>query len=162
MSQPELRALLEPETTTDPGEEGMSEEQRFLLRHFPGVAALLAQLVELVPVLRAQRLADGWSLELQEEALDEAEKVATLMQSLKRRHALVVALQGSPWSPTVALALLDQLFFSLLALAGRDDDYADAALDEEQIGGLLAVPDLERWLIFMGAQPEFVDAIMRR
>lgn len=155
MSQPGLRAeLLEDDAELKELAPTMTDEEGYLLRHLATAAAVLSHYARAYPDLLARRREGGASDELREQALDAAEAIATVRQSLGRRQELVVAAQGSPVDPSTALAALDQLLFSLVLLCSPDDGQAAVAIDEQELDELLALPRLRELLEWAGARPD--------
>jgi hypothetical protein len=155
MSHPALRAeLLEDDAELKELAPPMTGEEGYLLRHLATAAAVLTHYAEAYPGLLSRRREERASKALREEALDVAEAIATVRQSLGRRQELVVAAKGSPVDPSTALAALDQLLFSLVLLTSPDDGRAAVAMDEQELDELLALPSLRELLEWVGAGPD--------
>ena len=100
----------------------LSPDLRFLASRQASLAALVLDHAQRYKILyRATR--ENPNLEgIQAEALDAAGNLATLLQSLRGREDLQVALARAPgYTPTPLLAV-DQLFFSFTLLAGVGGD----------------------------------------
>lgn len=80
------------------------------------------------------------------DALDAAQDIAAVQQSLGRRQWLLFAVEGGARDPSVLLGVLDQVFFSFCALAGAEDDFSYAAMPEDELDDLLVLADLPRFL----------------
>jgi hypothetical protein len=142
MAQPGLKTLLLDRDPATPA--SMPEDVRYLLDHLATAAALLADSVDAYEGLRARRDA-GEDVELiRAEAVDHAERIAAVLQSLGRRRDLAVAAQDTPLNPTSALAVLDQVFCSLCLLAA-DDDLTDSGLDEGEAARWIDTLGVEAW-----------------
>lgn len=150
VSQPELRAELLEDGDMDMPSTPLTEEERFLLRHLTGAAALLIGQPDLYRELLVRRREEGATEELRAIARDAAEQAATVLQSARRRQYLIIAAQETPLNPSAALTALDQLFFSFTLLTGPDDVFAQVALTEEELDLLLTSLDVGTWLEELG------------
>lgn len=146
MTQPELRTALLGEDEGNGAPPSITSDERFLFRHLAAVAALLIDQPDAYRSLRARRGAEEPSEEVRAIAHDQAERAATVLQSMHRRQDLIVAAQDTPFRPSEALAVLNQLFFSFCLLSGPDDDLVEAALDGEAASALLEALDVNQWL----------------
>lgn len=154
MSQPDFRAMVLGEEEFDDGAiPAGPEEGHFLMRHFTAAAALLVSLPEAYAELRARHRRGGASDEVRAEAHAAAEQIATVLGSLRRRGALLRAVEDTPLRCWGALSVLDQLFFSFCLLSDPDDELVAAALDEEGPRELIEELDVESWLGELGARP---------
>jgi hypothetical protein len=146
VSQPAIRALLLEDDEADAAAPAMSDDERFLLRHVAVAAALVTDHADLYRALYDRRRREPVSAELREAALGAAETIATLRQSIARRQPLVAAAHGSPIDPALALAALDQLFYSFTLLTSPDREDVEVALDAREAEELLRMPALVSWL----------------
>lgn len=151
MAQADLRATLLDRDADAPPELG--HDERFLLTHFAALAALLERCVPLQRELCERVQAEGLSDEVRAVAFDAAEKVATVLQPLARRRALVVATQDTPLDASMALAVAEQLFASFTLLAGPADELQELVLTLDHLDDLLDVEGLDDWMREIGAEP---------
>lgn len=98
-----------------------------------------------------RRRAEGYSEELGADARDVGEQIATIMQSARGRQDLLAAVQSTPLNPAGALTALDQLFLSYVLLSAADDEFAPAALEPDELDGLLDSLDVPASLDALGA-----------
>ena len=139
MAQPGLKSLLLERDPDTP--ESMPEDVRYLLDHLATAAALLDDAPDAYEDLFRRREA-GESIGA--EAVDHAERIAAVMQSLGRRRDLAVAAQETPLNPTSALAVLDQVFYSLCLLAA-EDDLTDSGLGEGEAARWVDALGVDAW-----------------
>jgi len=131
----------------------LSPDLRFLASRQASLAALMLDHAEHYKVLYTAARESGITEEIQTAALDAAGNLGTLLQSLRSREDLQIALAHAPgYTPTPMLAV-DQLFFSftLLAGVGRDSlDQLDAALGLEGVDELFRSQRVRDWLHGLG------------
>ena len=144
------RALLD--STDGPPE--LSPDLRFLAARQASLAALMLDHAQHYKVLYTAARETGTTEEIQTAALDAAGNLGTLLQSLRSREDLQVALAHAPgYTPTPLLAV-DQLFFSFTLLAGLNGDRIeelDAALAPEGVDELFGSERVREWLHGLGA-----------
>ena len=139
------------DTSNAPAE--LSPDLKFLASRQASLAALMLDHAEHYKVLYRAAREHGATDEVRSAALDAAGNLGTLLQSLRSREDLQVALAHAPgYTPTPLLAA-DQLFFSfaLLAGAGRDSlEELDAALAPEGVDELFRSQRVRDWLHGVG------------
>lgn len=136
--------------------EELTAEERFLLDRFAAVAALLLGRRAHYRALWERHRDEGPSAGVAQVALEAAGDIAVVMQSLRRRQGLLLALRESPINPAYATGALDQIFFSLTLLTGASQDVeSEAALTPEALDELLELPKLRDWLSKLGADEVF-------
>ena len=117
------RAMLD--STDGPPE--LSADLRFLASRQASLAALVLDHAQHYKVLYTAARETGTTEEIRTAALNAAGNLGTLLQSLRSREDLQVALAHAPgYTPTPLLAV-DQLFFSFTLLAGVGGDRIGAA-----------------------------------
>jgi hypothetical protein len=140
----ELRRTLLDDSDAPPE---LSPDLAFLAARNAAVAALLLHHAEGYRSLYERYRREGPSPEIEEIALDAAGGLATVMQSLRRRGDLLLALEQAPDLAGPPLIIIDQLYFSLLLMTGPDAEVESemclsvAALDE-----LMANNAVQKWL----------------
>lgn len=144
------RELLSYEEITELGPEGS-----FLAGRQATLAVLFIDHTELYRRLYHRYEQDGRSDELDAIALDAAGNLATLLQTLRARQDLLIALARSDDFPAIPVAFIDQLQFSFLLLADQrrsdsDSDSTgytlDACLSAEEAAGQLEAEITVAWL----------------
>jgi hypothetical protein len=139
------------DTSDAPAE--LSPDLKFLASRQAALAALVLDHAEHYKVLYRAAQATGGSEEIQTAALDAAGNLGTVLQSLRSREDLQVALAQAPgYTPTPLLAV-DQLFFSFTLLAGAGPDsleQLDAALGPEGVDELFRSERVRDWLHGIG------------
>lgn len=139
------------DTSDAPAE--LSPDLRFLASRQAVLAALMLDHAEHYKVLYMAAREDRSAEEVRTAALDAAVNLATILQSLRSREDLQVALAHAPgYTPTPLLAV-DQLFFSFTLLAGAGADNAqelDAALPPEGVDDLFRSERVRDWLHGVG------------
>jgi len=145
----ELRAILDEDP--DPSVP-ITEDEQWLLRHFAAVAAVLPYYAERYRGLLARRESEGSSADLRAMALEAAGTIAIVMQSVRRRQALVLSTAGGPVDPQYALAMLGHLFYSFTLLTGAAQDaYMDAIMTADELDAAMSLEELDGWLREVGA-----------
>jgi len=131
----------------------LSPDLRFLASRQASLAALMLDHAEHYKVLYTAARESGITEEIHTAALEAAGNFGTVLQSLRSREDLQIALAHAPgYTPTPMLAV-DQLFFSftLLAGVGRDSlDQLDAALGPEGVDELFRSQRVRDWLHGLG------------
>ena len=131
----------------------LSPDLRFLASRQASLAALMLDHAEHYKVLYTAARASGITEEIQSAALDAAGNLGTVLQSLRSREDLQIALAHAPgYTPTPMLAV-DQLFFSFTLLAGVGGDsldQLDAALGPEGVDELFRSQRVRDWLHGLG------------
>ena len=131
----------------------LSPDLRFLASRQASLAALMLDHAEHYKVLYTAARESGITEEIQTAALDAAGNLGTLLQSLRSREDLQIALAHAPgYTPTPMLAV-DQLFFSFTLLAGVGGDsldQLDAALGPEGVDELFRSQRVRDWLHGLG------------
>jgi hypothetical protein len=127
----------------------LSPDLRFLASRQASLAALMLDHAEHYKVLYRAAQASGGDREIRTAALNAAGNLATILQSLRSREDLQVALAHAPgYTPTPLLAV-DQLFFSFTLLAGAGAGSVqelDAALAPEGVDDLFRSERVRDWL----------------
>jgi hypothetical protein len=127
----------------------LSPDLRFLASRQASLAALVLDHAQRYKTLYKATRENHNLEEVQAAALDAAGNLATLLQSLRGREDLQVALARAPgYTPTPLLAV-DQLFFSFTLLAGLGADgveVLDAALSPQGVDELLGSQRVRDWL----------------
>jgi hypothetical protein len=113
----------------------------------PALAALFTHHAELYRHLLDRYRREGWSPDIEAIALDAAGNLATLMQSLRRREDVLVAMELAPNIVPPPMIIIDQLLFSFVLLTEPDEDDNEAGLlSEEALSELLANNAVQSWL----------------
>ena len=132
----------------------LSPDLRFLASRQASLAALMLDHAEHYKVLYAAARESGITEEIHTAALDAAGNLGTVLQSLRSREDLQIALAHAPgYTPTPMLAV-DQLFFSFTLLAGSGADSLedlDAALPPNGVDDLFQSQRVRDWLRGVGA-----------
>jgi hypothetical protein len=148
------------DSTDAPAE--LSPELAFLASRQASLGALLLDHAEHYKVLYAAVREHGTTEEIQSAALDAAGNLGTVLQSLRSREDLQLALAHAPGYTPTPLIAADQLFFSFTLLAGAgagagagtgdatDTDTIDAALPPEGVDELFGSQHVRDWLHGLG------------
>jgi hypothetical protein len=131
----------------------LSPDLRFLASRQASLAALMLDHAEHYKVLHRAVREHGPTEETQAAALDAAGNLGTLLQSLRSREDLQVALAHAPGHTPTPLLAIDQLFFSftLLAAVGTDRrEELDAALPPGGVDELFRSQRVRDWLHGLG------------
>lgn len=140
------------DTSDAPAE--LSPDLRFLASRQASLAALLLEHSERYKVLYRAAREHGPTEETRAAALGAAADLATILQSLRSREDLQVALAQAPgYTPTPLLAA-DQLLFSLALLTGSGPggrQELDAALPPDGVDELFQSQRVRDWLHGVGA-----------
>ncbi|MGH2892153.1 MAG: hypothetical protein ACRDPM_02630 [Solirubrobacteraceae bacterium] len=134
----------------------LSADLTFLASRQASLAALMLDHAEHYKVLYTAARQHGTSEEIQTAALDAAGNLGTVLQSLRSREDLQVALAHAPGYTPTPLIAVDQLFFSftLLAAGGGDSlsalEELDAALPPEGVDELFRSQRVRDWLHGLG------------
>jgi hypothetical protein len=159
LSDAELRDLLFGAPSSTPGAEQITPDEQFLINHGVLAAALIPRHVAVHRDLARVVDAEGITPEVTAAARESAGELGAVAQSLARRPDLVVAADGTPLDPTVAIAVMEQLHFSCTVLAGAgtegmsEEDARTLLLGEEELDALVALPGLCDWFAALGAPP---------
>jgi hypothetical protein len=131
----------------------LSPGLRFLASRQASLAALMLDHAERYRVLYTAARENGITQEIQTAALDAAGNLGTILQSLRSREDLQVALAHAPGYTPTPLIAVDQLFFSFTLLAGAAPDgpeALDAALPPEGVDELFRSERVRDWLHGLG------------
>ncbi len=132
----------------------LSPELRFLASRQASLAALLLDHAQRYKILYKASRENSTLAGIRAEALDAAGNLGTLLQSLRSREELQVALSQAPGHIPTPLLAADQLFFSFTLLAsaapdGLDEEQA-AALTPDQVDELFRSQRVRDWLHGLG------------
>lgn len=131
----------------------LSPDLRFLASRQASLAALMLDHAEQYKVLYRAVREHGPTDETQTAALDAAGNLGTLLQSLRSREDLQIALAQAPGHTPTPMLAIDQLFFSftLLAAVGADRrGELDAALPPDGVDELFRSQRVRDWLHGLG------------
>lgn len=128
----------------------LSPELRFLASRQAALAGLLLDHAQHYKVLFDAANTGGLTDEIRTAALDAAGNLATVLQSLRSREDLQVALAQAPRYTPAPLLAVDQLFYSFALLTGPGGPDLDAALPPEGIDELFASQRVRDWLHGLG------------
>jgi hypothetical protein len=128
----------------------LSPDLKFLASRQASLAALTRDHAKRYKILhKAAR--ENPNLEgIRAEALDAAGNLGTLLQSLRSREDLQVALAHAPGYVPTPLLAIDQLFFSFTLLAGPGGEELEAALTPDQVDQLFRSERVREWLHSVG------------
>jgi len=119
----------------------------FLIARQEAAAGLLLDHAELLELVHEHYVRDGPSPHLETIAVQAAGNLATVLQSLRRRQDLLNLLIADPDVPAVPMALIDQMLFSFVLLAGpRNERYLTAALSPEDVGEFMRSRAVQEWM----------------
>jgi hypothetical protein len=125
---------------------GLSPDLRFLASRQAALGALFQDHADRYKALHIATRDAGPTAQTRAAALEAAGNLATLLQSLRSREDLQVALVHAPgFTPTPLLAV-DQLFFSLTLLTSTDEDERGAALTPDAVDELMRSHRVQDWL----------------
>ncbi|HTU98199.1 MAG TPA: hypothetical protein VMF14_20280 [Solirubrobacteraceae bacterium] len=127
----------------------LSPDLRFLASRQAALAALLQDHADRYTALYTAARDTGPTLEIRHAALQSAGNLATLLQSLRSREELQVALAHAPGFVPTPLLAIDQLFYSFTLLAAATetpDDVLEAALTPAGVTELLQANRVQDWL----------------
>jgi len=149
------RQLLDDGDTPD----DLSPELRFLAARQGALAGLFVDHAELYAHLHARCLEEeGPSRQLEDVALDAAGNLGTVMQSLRSREDLLAVLEHAPDVAAPPMSGIDQLFFSLLLLAGpATEDELLACLPPTDLDGIMTAKKTRDWLASMNVDELLSD-----
>lgn len=131
----------------------LSADLKFLASRQASLAALMLDHAEHYKVLYEAARESGSTEEIRTAALDAAGNLGTLLQSLRSREDLQVALAHAPGHTPTPLLAVDQLFFSFTLLAGVGEDRIDeldAALPPAGVDELFRSQRVRDWLHGLG------------
>ena len=131
----------------------LSPDLRFLASRQASLAALLTDHARRYTILYRAIRDSGATADTRAQALEAAGDLATLLQSLRGREDLQVALAHAPGHVPTPLLAVDQLFFSFTLLAGATEcpaEAVDAALTPEGVDELLRSQRVRDWLHGLG------------
>jgi hypothetical protein len=146
----ELRREM-PDSSDAPAE--LSPDLKFLASRQASLAALMLDHAAHYKVLYRAARETGITEEIQAAALDAAGNLGTVLQSLRGREDLQIALAHAPGHTPTPMLAVDQLFFSFTLLAGVSGDSLDelnAALGLESVDELLRSQRVRDWLHGLG------------
>jgi hypothetical protein len=136
----------------------LSPELRFLAARQAALAGLFVDHAELYAHLHARLEEQGPSRQLEDVALDAAGNLGTVMQSLRSREDLLAVLEHAPDVAAPPMSGIDQLFFSLLLLAGpATEDELLACLPPTDLDGLMTAEKTRNWLASMNVDEPLSD-----
>ena len=128
----------------------LSPDLKFLASRQAALAALTTDHAKRYKILyqaaRENPNLDG----IRAEALDAAGNLGVLLQSLRSREDLQVALAHAPGYVPTPLLAIDQLFFSFTLLAGAGGEELEAALTPDQVDELFGSERVREWLKGVG------------
>jgi hypothetical protein len=132
----------------------LSPDLRFLASRQASLAALMRDHAKRYKILY-KATTENSSLEgIRAEALDAAGNLGVLLQSLRSREELQVALAHAPGYVPTPLLAIDQLFFSFILLAAATTDQhqeeLEAALTPDQVDELLRSERVREWFKRVG------------
>lgn len=131
----------------------LSADLKFLASRQASLAALLLDHAERYKALYNTTCEAGPTAHTKTAALDAAGNLGTVLQSLRSREDLQVALARAPGYTPTPLIAVDQLFFSLTLLAGVSGDRIeelDASLTPDGVDQLFASERVRDWLHGLG------------
>lgn len=132
----------------------LSPDLKFLSSRQASLAALMLDHAERYKVLYLAVRHEGPTDAIRAAALEGAGNLGTLLQSLRSREELQVALAQAPGHTPTPLLAVDQLFFSFTLLAGvgpESLEELDAALAPEGVDELFRSQRVRDWLHGLGA-----------
>jgi hypothetical protein len=127
----------------------LSPDLQFLASRQAALAALFEDHADRYRALYTTVRDSGPTAEIRHEALEAAGNLATLLQSLRGREDLQVALAQAPGFVPTPLLAVDQLFFSFTLLASASDtgsEQLDAALTPDAVADILRSERVQDWL----------------
>jgi hypothetical protein len=128
----------------------LSPDLRFLASRQASLATLMLDHAEHYKVLYTAARENGTTAEIRAAALEAAGNLGTILQSLRSREDLQVALAHAPGYTPTPLIAVDQLFFSFTLLTGAGGEELDAALAPEDVDELLGADRVRDWLHGLG------------
>jgi hypothetical protein len=135
-----------------PGE--LSPDLAFMGSRNASLAALLPHHAELYRHLLERYRREGPSPDIESIALDAAGNLATVMQSLRRREEILMAMEAAPDITVPPMIVIDQLLFSFVLLTKPDENDNEAGLlSVEALSELLANNAVQNWLKEVEAPP---------
>jgi hypothetical protein len=127
----------------------LSPDLQFLASRQAALAALFEDHADRYQALYTSARDTGPTAEIRHEALEAAGNLATLLQSLRSREDLQVALAQAPGLVPTPLLAVDQLFFSFTLLASASDtrsEQLDATLTPDAVANILRSERVQEWL----------------
>jgi hypothetical protein len=128
----------------------LSPDLQFLAARQASLGALLLDHAERYRALHQAISTTGPTHETQQAALDAAGNLATVLQSLRSREDLQVALAHAPGHTPTPLLAVDQLCFSFTLLTAAGQDERDAALTPDGVDELFRSERVRDWLHGLG------------
>ena len=131
----------------------LSPDLQFLASRQAALAALLEDHADRYAAMYTAARDSGPTADSRRAALEAAGNLATLLQSLRSREELQVALAHAPGFVPTPLLAVDQLYFSFTLLAAATDsqsDELDAALTPDAVQELLRSERVRDWLRGLG------------
>jgi hypothetical protein len=141
---------------TSDAPQDLSPDLQFLASRQASLAALILDHAERYTALYAATRENGPTAQTQRQALEAAGDLGTLLQSLRSREDLQVALVQAPGFVPTPLLALDQLFFSFTLLANANANASgageelDAALTPASVAEILGSERVQEWLRGIG------------
>jgi hypothetical protein len=127
----------------------LSPDLQFLASRQASLAALMLDHAERYTALYSVTRESGPTAQTQRQALEAAGNLGGLLQSLRSREELQVALAQAPGFVPTPLLAVDQLFFSFMLLANASDatgEELDAALTPAAVAEILRSERVQDWL----------------
>jgi hypothetical protein len=131
----------------------LSPDLQFLAARQASLGALLLDHAERYKVLYQDISTTGPTHATQQAALEAAGNLATVLQSLRSREELQVALAHAPGHTPTPLLAVDQLFFSFTLLTTANQDELEAALTPDGVDELFRSERVRDWLHGLGQDP---------
>jgi hypothetical protein len=128
----------------------LSPDLQFLASRQAALGALLLDHGERYKALHKTISETGPTPETQQAALQAANNLATLLQSLRSREDLQAALAHAPGHTPTPLLAADQLFFSFTLLTTANQDELEAALTPDGVDELFRSERVRDWLHGLG------------
>ena len=128
----------------------LSDDLKFLASRQASLAALLLDHAEHYKTLHHAAHRHGLTDEIRTAALDAAGNLGTVLQSLRRREDLQIALAQAPNHTPTPLIAVDQLYYSFTLLTGPGRTELDAALPPEGVDELFRSQRVRDWLHGLG------------
>lgn len=149
----ELRRLLLDDSDAPPG---LSPVLAFIASRNAGAAGLLLHYAKVYRSLFDRYQQEGPSAEIEAIALEAAGDLATVMQSLRRRPEVLIAMELSPVVVAPPLPIIDQLLFSFVLLTDPDaGEDSKACLSPDMLDESLTYTRVKEWLDSIHAELVF-------
>jgi hypothetical protein len=128
----------------------LGPDLQFLASRQAALAALLLDHSERYKALHQRISTTGPTPETKQQALQAANNLATLLQSLRSREDLQAALASAPGHTPTPLLAVDQLFFSFTLLTATGEPELGAALSPDGVDELFRSERVREWLHGLG------------